>query len=94
MATAQEPAETTNVLADPVAALEQVAHEGRELTFSLGEAFELPPGGHLQGIQMRYDAAGQRHLAFLSRTTRFRSAICWSSSFRLPERRIFLRPAA
>jgi hypothetical protein len=29
-------------------------------------AIELPPGGHLQGIQMRFDAARNRHLAFLS----------------------------
>jgi len=35
------------------------------LSFSLG-SFELPAGGHLQGVQMRFDAPGERHLAFLS----------------------------
>ncbi len=39
--------------------------EVQPLSFSPG-SFELPAGGHLQGVQLRYDASGKRHLAFLS----------------------------
>ncbi len=52
-------------LPDVPEALAKLSGEGKALTFSPG-SFDLPAGGHLQGVQMRYDAAGKRHLALLS----------------------------
>jgi hypothetical protein len=52
-------------IADVTAALEHIAADAKPLTFDRGE-IDVPPGGHLQGIQMRFDAARNRRLAFLS----------------------------
>lgn len=52
-------------IADIVRALEKIPTEMTLVSFDRG-GIELPRGGHLQGIQMRFDAAGNRHLAFLS----------------------------
>ncbi len=52
-------------LVDVRAALANVAAEGTLLKFARGTS-EVPRGGHLQGIQMRFDAAANRHFAFLS----------------------------
>jgi hypothetical protein len=46
-------------------ALATMSGEVQTLNYSRG-SFTLPPGGHLQGVQMRYDPAGMRHLALLS----------------------------
>jgi hypothetical protein len=35
------------------------------IAFSLADA-SVPPGGHIQGIQFRFDAHAKRHLAFIS----------------------------
>jgi hypothetical protein len=51
--------------ADVVGAFEKIPDETTLLTFDRG-AVELPRGGHLQGIQMRFDAAAKRHVVFLS----------------------------
>ncbi len=58
-------AESPEAPPDVTVALEHMSKDGRPITFSVGD-YEIPPGGHLQGVQMRYDAAGKRHLAFLS----------------------------
>ncbi|MEX0677889.1 MAG: hypothetical protein WD063_12480 [Pirellulales bacterium] len=52
-------------IANVVSAFERIPAEGKLFSFERG-AIDLPRGGHLQGIQMRFDAAGNRHLAFLS----------------------------
>jgi hypothetical protein len=52
-------------LTDVQAAFERVSADGTLHTFSCGEP-GVPPGGHIQGIQLKHDAAGKRWLAFLS----------------------------
>jgi hypothetical protein len=52
-------------IADVTCALQNIVADAKPLTFNRGE-LDAPPGGHLQGIQMRFDAARNRHLAFLS----------------------------
>ena len=52
-------------MADIVRALEKIPTEMTLVSFDRG-GIELARGGHLQGIQMRFDAAGNRHVAFLS----------------------------
>ncbi|MGD9721309.1 MAG: hypothetical protein AB7O59_08875 [Pirellulales bacterium] len=51
--------------ANVVAALGKLPGSSSPLTFQLGD-FKLPRGGHLQGVQMRFNVDRQRHLAFLS----------------------------
>jgi hypothetical protein len=43
----------------------QLGNTTGELRFARGEQ-TIPAGGHFQGIQLRFDAATHRHLAFLS----------------------------
>ncbi len=52
-------------ISNVAAALASVPAEGKLLRIARGDA-RVPPGGHLQGIQVRFDAAGKRNLAFLS----------------------------
>ncbi len=52
-------------LPDVAAAFESVAAKGQPLEFAL-DGVEVPRGGHLQGIQMRFDPEGRRYVAFLS----------------------------
>ncbi len=59
-----EPASSLR-LVDVRGAFEGVAAEGKPLEFTLDGA-KVPGGGHLQGIQMRFDPAGRRYVAFLS----------------------------
>lgn len=54
-----------NAIADVPGALASLPAEGATLKFAAGE-FKLPRGGHLQGVQLRFDAAAGRHVAFLS----------------------------
>ena len=62
----QSGVETSNVtVADVAVALDNLPDQGTLLKFSKG-SFDLPRGGHLQGIQMRFDAARDRHVMFLS----------------------------
>jgi hypothetical protein len=61
----REVASSNPTIVDVPAALASVPAEGTTLKFARGD-IEVPRGGHLQGIQMRFDAAGKRHLAFLS----------------------------
>src|SRR4051812_19767262 len=44
---------------------EQLGGTTREPRFARGE-HAIPAGGHFQGIQLKLEAAAQRHLAFLS----------------------------
>jgi hypothetical protein len=50
---------------DVPAAFEEIPAEAAVLMFDPGEP-RFPPGGHLQGIQARCDAAAKRQLVFLS----------------------------
>lgn len=50
---------------DIPAAVARVPSEAAPLVFERGN-FELPGGGHLQGVQLHFDAANERYLAFLS----------------------------
>jgi hypothetical protein len=52
-------------IADVPASLARIAAEAAPLAFDRGD-FNFPAGGHLQGIQLRFDRAANRHLAFLS----------------------------
>ncbi len=52
-------------IANVVGAFEKIPGEGTLLTFQRG-AIDLPRGGHLQGIQMRFDEAARRHFVFMS----------------------------
>ncbi len=53
------------MLADVVAAFEQVFSSSEAVSFALGKT-TLPRGGHLQGIQVRFDAIKNRHLVYLT----------------------------
>ena len=50
---------------DVVAAVEALRLQSSVLTFA-ADSSEFPHGGHLQGIQMRFDAARDRYVVFLS----------------------------
>lgn len=54
---------------DVMAAFDRVSLDAIDLTFSAAD-LDLPPGGHIQGIQFRYDADNDRFLAFLSHDSR------------------------
>jgi hypothetical protein len=52
-------------LPNVAAAFDNIPTDGTLLEFAKG-SFDFPRGGHLQGIQMRYDDVKKRHLVFLS----------------------------
>lgn len=52
-------------IVDMKAAFEKIPAQASALTFDRG-GFNFPRGGHLQGIQIRYDAADDRYFVFLS----------------------------
>lgn len=62
---ADSPSAPTNV----AASLERISADATFLTFSAAER-DLPPGGHIQGIQLRHDPTNDRWLAFLSHDSR------------------------
>ena len=64
-AVADEKTIPSGALADVPNAFANLPTDGAPLKFAAG-AFKLPAGGHLQGLQMRHDAAAHRNLAFLS----------------------------
>lgn len=61
----QELANGNPVVVDVPRAFDSLDPAGRPLKFSRG-SIKVPPGGHLQGIQIRFDAARNRHIVFLS----------------------------
>jgi hypothetical protein len=61
----QDSAQPGIAVANVVEAFEKLPTAGAALKFSLGQT-HLPPGGHLQGIQVQRDAAGNRNLVYLS----------------------------
>jgi hypothetical protein len=52
-------------LADVPAALARISPEAASLEFARGD-FKPPSGGHLQGVQIRFDARRDRHFVYLS----------------------------
>ena len=52
-------------VADVGRAFANIPAEGQEVLVSLGD-IDVPDGGHLQGIQLRFEPDKQRHLVFLS----------------------------
>ncbi len=59
------PAKPAPLLAGVVSAFDKLPSTSESVGFTLGETM-LPRGGHLQGIQVRFDAAGNRNLAYLT----------------------------
>lgn len=59
------PAKVARLLTDVVASFEQVPSSSEAASFALGKT-KLPRGGHLQGIQVRFDAIKNRHLVYLT----------------------------
>jgi hypothetical protein len=57
--------ESAEPAANVVEAFEKLPITGAALKFTLGQ-MQVPPGGHLQGIQIHFDAAANRHLVYLS----------------------------
>ncbi len=62
-------------VADVERAFADIPAESRSVPFRLGE-FDLPQGGHLQGIQMRVRANGERPLVFLSHDSDTEAYLC------------------
>jgi hypothetical protein len=58
-------AKVAPMLKDVAAALEGVSSSSGGVSFVLGNT-KVPRGGHLQGIQVRFDAVKKRHLVYLT----------------------------
>ena len=75
-------------LDDVAAAIANLDATSEAASFSLGDR-QLPRGGHLQGIQVRYDAVKNRHLVFLthdSQTVGYLLVVEFAENFRQPGR--------
>jgi hypothetical protein len=59
------PPKTAPLVADVVSAFERLPSTSEAVAFALGNT-TLPRGGHLQGIQVRFDAAKNRQLVYLT----------------------------
>ena len=55
-----------NTVADIAGALRDLPSTAQPLTFDRSDDVVFPPGGHLQGVQLRFDASPPRHVMFLS----------------------------
>ena len=58
-------AASPTAVADVAASVEALRSNSATLAFDVGST-EFPRGGHLQGIQLRYDAAKERYLVYLT----------------------------
>src|SRR5262245_13928494 len=65
LAAESQPARWVPAVAAVERTLAQVAAEGKPLGFALGDN-RLPRGGHLQGIQVRFDAVRERYIVLVS----------------------------
>jgi hypothetical protein len=58
-------AKVSPLLNDVVVAFEHLSSASEAASFDLGQT-KLPRGGHLQGVQVRYEAIKNRHLVYLT----------------------------
>lgn len=58
-------AKAAPLLSNVLTAFEGVSSSSEAVSFALGQT-KLPRGGHLQGIQVRFDASKNRHMVFLT----------------------------